>query len=59
MSEVKSEKVTQPLSTVAIIVVVLLVLAGFLRLALTNWGYTILILFVAGAACYIYSQMKK
>lgn len=62
MNKVKenpAQDLPQALSTVAVVIVVLLVLAGFLRLAFIHWGYTFLIVFVAGAAYYIYSQTKK
>ena len=59
VKENSSQDLPQVLSTVAVVIVVLLVLAGFLRLAFTYWGYAILIVLVVGAASYIYSQVKK
>jgi hypothetical protein len=51
-------KLPDQLAAIAIVAVVLVVVVGFIRLALAHWGYTILIAVVGCAAYYIYSQVK-
>jgi len=55
----QSGKLPETLSTIVLIIVVLLVLAGFIRLVFVHWAYTFLILVAVVAAFYIYSQTKK
>lgn len=54
-----STDIPEVLSSIAIIVVVILVLAGFIRLVTIHWGYAVLVLFVLGACYLIYSLTKK
>ena len=45
--------------TIALIVVVLLVFAGFIRLVLDQWSYLALIVVGAAAAYYLYVRVQQ
>lgn len=51
-------KLIEHISAVVVFLVVAAVLFGFLRLAIENWGYVLLLLGGAGAAAHLYKQSK-